>query len=194
MQFPTDFCDPTYLQTGNERQRNAFALLSELDLFSALAPYSPVLAGTIPLRIDLPTSDLDVICEVTDFAGFKERLGFFSHQPGFAINVTEKQGMTTCICRFRADEEDIEIFGQPIAVTKSHAYRHMVVEGWLLELGGDQATTAIHDLKRRGLKTEPAFAQYFRLSGDPYQALLHLYDHGRNRLHDLLVSVSDEPT
>lgn len=46
---------------------------------------------------------------------------------------------------------------------------------------------AIQQLKAVGLKTEPAFADYFGLSGDPYQAMLELEsltdDELRNALH-----------
>jgi hypothetical protein len=50
----------------------------------------------------------------------------------------------------------------------------MAVEARLLALGGEEARVKIQELKRAGLKTEPAFAQYFQLAGNPYQALLHL--------------------
>ena len=37
-----------------------------------------------------------------------------------------------------------------------------------------EAREAIRALKRDGLKTEPAFGQYFGIMGDPYAALLDL--------------------
>lgn len=52
------------LQTGTHSQQLAYRLLTELDLMNALKHYSPVLCGTIPLGIDIPSSDLDVICDV----------------------------------------------------------------------------------------------------------------------------------
>ncbi|MFQ5796001.1 MAG: DUF4269 domain-containing protein, partial [Candidatus Bipolaricaulia bacterium] len=55
-----------------------------------------------------------------------------------------------------------------------NAYRHMAVEARLLAIGGEQARQEIRRLKRTGLKTEPAFACYFNLEGDPYQVLLQL--------------------
>jgi hypothetical protein len=41
-------------------------------------------------------------------------------------------------------------------------------------MGGASAYTAIRAMKLAGIKTEPAFAQYFRLAGDPYEALVQL--------------------
>jgi uncharacterized protein DUF4269 len=50
----------------------------------------------------------------------------------------------------------------------------MLVEYRILHIAGDTTRQAIRDLKKEGLKTEPAFAQYFNLEGDPYQALIEL--------------------
>ena len=58
-----DFKDIGYLKNGNLRQQNAFDVLSELDIFEKLKEYNPILPGTIPIEIDLPKSDLDIICE-----------------------------------------------------------------------------------------------------------------------------------
>ncbi|QOS99065.1 DUF4269 domain-containing protein [Brevibacterium sp. JNUCC-42] len=55
---------PDYLQIGNDRQKQAFIVLQELELFNQLSIYDPVLTGTIPLGIDIATSDLDIICQV----------------------------------------------------------------------------------------------------------------------------------
>lgn len=50
----------------------------------------------------------------------------------------------------------------------------MIIESRILELGGDKVRKEIIKLKERGMKTEPAFANYLRLNGDPYKELLQL--------------------
>jgi hypothetical protein len=51
----------------------------------------------------------------------------------------------------------------------------MVIEARMLAVGGDEARRVIRELKASGMKTEPAFAAYFRLEGDdPYQKLLSM--------------------
>ena len=62
--------DIAYLKMGSDRQQAAFITVIELDLFSVLADYDPLLTGTLPLGLDLPDTDLDVICQVEDFAEF----------------------------------------------------------------------------------------------------------------------------
>jgi hypothetical protein len=57
--MPTNWADPSYLQSGTSRQQAAYALLDALGVFRHLRPYSPLLVGTIPLNIDTPQSDLD---------------------------------------------------------------------------------------------------------------------------------------
>lgn len=54
------FADTAYLAAGNERQRSAYRVLTELGLLERLASFNPILVGTVPLGIDIPDSDLDV--------------------------------------------------------------------------------------------------------------------------------------
>jgi ribosomal protein S18 acetylase RimI-like enzyme len=68
----------------------------------------------------------------------------------------------------------VEIFGQALPVTAQRGFRHMVIEGQLLAIGGAALAARIRDLKRAGTRTEPAFAQLLGLDGDPYEALLAL--------------------
>lgn len=171
--------DPAYLLRGTERQQAAYRLLRELRLFEQLRDYTPVLVGTIPLGIDVAGSDLDIICEVHDLEGFAHRVASaFGHQPDFRLKRKRINGLPTVVAGFTASTEGyafpVEVFGQPRPVTAQNAYRHMVVEARLLALGGEPARQAIRRLKQQGLKTEPAFARYFRLERDPYQALLEL--------------------
>ena len=53
-----------YLRNGTPRQQAAHQALTELQITTHLRPYKPVLAGTIPIDIDIPDSDLDIICQV----------------------------------------------------------------------------------------------------------------------------------
>jgi hypothetical protein len=60
----------------------------------------------------------------------------------------------------------------------------MVVEARLLVIGGEEARREIRRLKRCGLKTEPAFARYFQLAGDPFEVLLELSRLSEEELRD----------
>lgn len=59
-----DFTRIDYLKNGNERQRRAYEVLTKYNIFEKLSYYSPVLAGTVPIEIDIEGSDLDIIFEV----------------------------------------------------------------------------------------------------------------------------------
>lgn len=68
---------------------------------------------------------------------------------------------------------EIELFCQKVATDHQWGVRHFRVQARLLALG-PHLKDAVMQLKREGLKTEPAFAQVLSLSGDPYVALLDL--------------------
>lgn len=170
-----DWTDITYLKNGTSRQRMAYPVL--VDVVDVLTAYHPILTGTIPLDIDTPESDLDVICYADDlnhFFAFIQQT--FSADNGFWINQYPIGGEQSVVANFHRDGFVIELFGQSRPVLEQSAYRHMVVEARLLQIGGLKAKDAIRELKASGIKTEPAFAQYFGLSGDPYQVLLDFYD------------------
>lgn len=162
-----------YLQTGTDRQREAYRTLADLRLFERLAAFTPVLAGTIPLDIDLPGSDLDIICQAADLDHFAALVrAAYGDQPDFRVTRKEVGALPTVIARFTRATFPIELFAQDRPVQEQNAYRHMIAEARLLASAGPGAKEAIRALKAGGLKTEPAFAAYFNLPGDPYEALL----------------------
>ena len=57
----------------------------------------------------------------------------------------------------------------------------MMVEYQLLKEKGEGFKQQIIDLKKSGFKTEPAFAIALGLTGDPYEALLQLYQDKNNQ-------------
>jgi hypothetical protein len=167
--------DISYLKRGNHRQRQAYTALHSLDLFNRLAEFNPLLAGAIPLSIDTFESDLDILCFARDLPAFSSRLReLFGARSGFELKTKEIRGVPAVVARFEHAGFPIEIFAQPLPVEQQNGYRHMLVEHRLLALGGDEMAVSIRELKLSGLKTEPAFAQYLRLDGDPYQAVLNL--------------------
>jgi hypothetical protein len=175
MFLQTDWRDITYLTRGNSRQRKAYAVLRALRVFDILRAYDPVLVGTIPIAIDIETSDLDIIGAVYDPAAFeREVAAAFGSCEGFRVVCKTVEGVPRVVADFFYAGFAIQLFGQPRAVEDQNGYRHMVVEARLLEIGGEAARDAIRRLKRAGLKSEPAFARYFGLDGDPYVTLLEL--------------------
>ncbi len=169
------FLTLAYLREGTPRQRAAAAALATLGLFEALAPFGPLLAGTIPLDVDLPESDLDVLCEAHDLDVFEAAAqASFGHCDGFAAHRAEHQGLPAMVVRFRAEGFAFELFGQSLPAAEQQAFLHLLAEARLLAAGMSDDREAIRALKADGLKTEPAFAERFALPGEPYATLRRL--------------------
>lgn len=140
-----------------------------------LSGFDPVLVGTIPIDIDVPGSDLDILCcwqDAEEFCTVLKRL--FSTQEGFCIRMESIRGQISVIASFILEGWEVEIFGQNIPTRQQMGYRHMLVEERIVKERGDQFRHAVRSLKMQGIKTEPAFAQLLGLGGDPYLALLEL--------------------
>jgi hypothetical protein len=168
-----DFFDINYLKHGNATQQRAYPVIMEAGIMQKLSAYTPVLAGTIPIGIDIEGSDLDILCCYDDSEIFASYLTqTFSGCNGFSIRISEINGIESIIANFYIDGFEIEVFGQNIPVTQQYGYRHMVIEHQILEEKGEGFRQKVIALKQQGLKTEPAFAQLLGLEGNPYEALL----------------------
>lgn len=159
---------------GPRKRLSYLDALAQSGLMEALASFDPHLAGTPPLGLDLPGSDIDVLCEVVDGEAFTRAVWTHAGQrDGFAIR--QWTGETRpIVASFEACGWPIEIFGDPRPVVRQPGWRHFMVERRLLALGGEGFRAAIMQRRRHGLKTEPAFAATLGLDGDPYLALLEL--------------------
>lgn len=171
-----DFTKLDYLKVGNEKQRRAYEVLIKYRIFEKLSNYSPILAGTIPIEIDVDGSDLDVICEV-DLRfeeDFLDELAFrkiVSSEIEVAVENTFINGEKCIVLNFMLEEFPIEIFGQNKPTTEQNAYRHMIAEHKILQEKGEDFRQKIIELKKRGIKTEPAFGLLMNLE-NPYEELL----------------------
>ncbi|BAP30361.1 uncharacterized protein CHSO_1324 [Chryseobacterium sp. StRB126] len=173
-----DFTKIDYLRDGNERQRSAYKVLTDYNIFEKLSNYSPVLAGTIPIEIDIESSDLDIICEV-DLRFEKEFLEeiilstFISTDVDVLVEKIMVNGEKSIVLNFTLEEFPIEIFGQNKVSTEQNAYRHMIAEHKILQEKGEEFKQKIIELKKQGIKTEPAFGMLLGLE-NPYEDLLKL--------------------
>lgn len=140
----------------------------------ALAAFSPRVAGTPPLGLDMPASDIDVLCHAPDADAFAAvvQSAFGDAADFFLRRWQDADG--TVVAGFTAHGWAFEIFGQARPVEEQAGWRHFEVERRLLALGGAGLRAAVLQARREGLKTEPAFAAVLGLPGNPYAALLAL--------------------
>lgn len=155
-------------------------------LFRDLAPFQPTLVGTYPLGLQVEGSDFDILCTCAELDGFERTLRALLSALGVAQPRFERLALPAVVAAFELGGVAIEIFAQPLPIDAQSGFRHLVIEGELLALGGAALHARIHHLKRRGLKTEPAFAHALGLAGDPYAALRALETWSRERLRGLV--------
>jgi len=168
-----DFTKLDYLKIGNERQKRAYEILTKYRIFEVLEHYSPILAGTIPIEIDIEESDLDIICEVEDKIEFEKFLVQNFSELDLKIEKITIKEEKSIICNFQLEEFPIEIFAQNMPTIEQNAYRHMIVEYKILQENGEEFKQKIIDLKKKGIKTEPAFGVLLGLK-NPYEDLLKI--------------------
>jgi len=168
-----NFTTLDYLKDGNDKQKQIREVLLRNRIFDLLAEFSPVLAGTFPIEIDIPGSDLDILCCFANPDNFSSVLKEnFQTQDGFTLQETEMEGERIVLANFNLEGFPVEIFGQNIPVLQQRAFRHMIAEHRILQEKGEAFRNEIIRLKSAGIKTEPAFAQLLGIEGDPYLGLL----------------------
>jgi hypothetical protein len=170
-----DFSNINYLAEGNSRQQSAFRTLTEHRVMEKLGGYDALLVGTVPIDIDIETSDLDIICHAPDLTYFRvDVITKFGKHYQFSIREAEVNKEPVVVANFWIDSWEIEIYAQNTPILQQNGYRHMLAEYYLLQQHGEPLRQQVIELKRQGYKTEPAFAKALGLPGDPYQALLNI--------------------
>ncbi len=174
-----NFKNIDYLQVGNKKQKLAYTALTKNSILDSLREFDPILVGTIPINIDVDKSDLDIICCFKDKINFEQHvIEKFKHTTGFKLVSDSTLASPSVVANFRIADFEIEIFGQAIPTKLQNAYRHMLIENDLINKYGEDFRQRIIQLKKKGYKTEPAFALELGLQGDPYVALLEYGQEG----------------
>jgi len=176
------------LDRGDALQRRAYAVLHRHRVFEHLAEFDPAHVSTIGNGLAIETSDIDIICSCTDRQCFERVVrNVFGRLPGFSLSIRINRGVEAVVAQFE-DELPVEIYAESTPTEQQFGYRHYMVIAKLLHFGGEPLRNAICELKRAGLKTEPAVAQRLSLAGDPYLALLALEGASNAELAEILRS------
>jgi hypothetical protein len=172
-----NFLDPHYLIKGNKRQREVYSLISDMKIMQVLGPYTPVIAGTIPIDVDIENSDIDILCSYDDPKEFEDTLRrHFSQQQDFKVKSNRFRGRASLLAAFLHRGQKLEIFGQMLPVQEQDGFVHMVVEYRILQMCTERFREKVRKLKGEGVCTEPAFARLLSIETDPYEALLRFKD------------------
>ncbi|MCD7973382.1 MAG: DUF4269 domain-containing protein [Candidatus Azobacteroides sp.] len=173
-----------YLKTGDSLQQRSARLLEELDIFRILCEYDPLLVGTIPIGIYTDSSDLDIICHLREKKEFHKLIhNSFSSFASFHFHMDD----FSYVAGFIYKNMPVEIYAEPTETSKQKGFRHMIVENDILELADEKVKQNIIQLKKEGLKTEPAFGRLLNLK-KPYNQLLELGELSTEDLKKFLLS------
>lgn len=166
------FDNINYLSDGNDRQKRLFNQLVELEIMLHLAKYDPLLIGTIPIGIDIESSDVDIVICSDNFDNLATVLSeLYGTMELFELYRRDNGSL---VCRFVFMDFAYEIFASSVPSRESNGWRHMIIENQILRSRDQEFRDKIISLKRQGIKTEPAFAMLLGLDGDPYDAILLL--------------------
>jgi len=177
-----------WLEQGDERQQGLAASLHRSGLLERLAVYHPSIAGTFPIGIDIPGSDMDVLCEVYDHEEFLRICASrYGHLDRFEADRRSVGGEVRSVVRFLWEQIPIELFGQGRPPALQNGCRHMIAERRLLALDEPSAAESIRTLKQEGFKTEPAFAFFYNLPGNPYEVLYRLAEADEQELRQIIL-------
>jgi len=169
-----DFFDLNYLSNGSSTQRKGFQAIRDLGIMDSMKEYTPVVVGTLPLDLFTDKSDIDILCCYRSAEDYAEKVFFdlYAASHHFYINRKDLGGVESTTTSFEYEGFQFEIVGQKVPVKQQAGFRHMVAEWRILSEKDLTFKNEILELKRSGLKTEPAFAKALGLTGDPYEALL----------------------
>ena len=160
--------------------------IDRLKVLDVLRDFDPHIAGTLPLGIDVPDSDIDVLCHAPDAGAFTRLVwSAFGDCLGFSIRQWVGEARPV-IASFEAHGWAFELFGHTAPVRLQRGWQHFEIERRLLALGGASFQQAVMERRYRGAKTEPAVADALGLDGDPYAALLALHSCNDTQLCRLL--------
>lgn len=170
-----------------EKNSKLFKALYDSGVLLNLKSFGALVTGTFPLDIAIDHSDIDIVVSTDQLLDLADLLkGLYGGQNGFKLEVNSSY----IVSEFSFSGFKFEIYAEKTLSCLQDANLHFLIEERLLKLGSEKFKKKIIELKKAGLKTEPAFAQVLNLNGDPYQALINIRKKSESELKALLAGNS----
>lgn len=159
-----------------EINQKVFNATRNLMILSHLKEFRPLVAGSVPLGISVGSSDLDILVVSDDLMLISKKLeSLYGGCDDFKVFQINKGNIESVVASFVYEGVMFEVFAQSVESVQQRAYLHFQTEERLLKIGGDKFLEKIADLRKSGLKTEPAFGHALKLKEDPYLKLLDMH-------------------
>lgn len=169
-----------------EKNKNIFNALKDSQILQHFHDHAPLIAGTFPLGLNIKNSDLDVLMQSHDLNRTLEKIkSIYGKELSFSWKIIQVDAIDTLLVHFQWQDIPFELFIQNIHPVEQKAYLHFLCEEKILKIFGQDFKSKVLDLRAKGLKTEPSFAQALNLTGDPYLQLLNLQKLGTLQLANL---------
>lgn len=144
--------------------------MHKYNILQMLQAYNPIVVGTIPINIAIESSDVDIILCTQDFDQLEAKLYHdFLHFEHFILERVDNDVMVSSL---NLEGQLFELYATDKETEQQNAYLHLIKEYEIIQQKGEDFADQVRDLKRKGVKTEPAFCQLLQLEGDPYVELL----------------------
>ncbi len=158
-----------------EKNEQVMNFLNESQILKKLTHYSPCLSGSIPLGVQTPDSDLDILFQSSDLKTFEDDVAtFFQSTEEYSQKRETYQNIESSIIKFKFNDLSVELFCQNKPVYEQNANKHFLMEARLLKIFGEKLRLKIKKLKEKGMATEIAFGEALDLE-EPYEELIQLY-------------------
>lgn len=158
-----------------ELNSKVWSAIQNCRVLEFLKDFHPLIAGTYPLGVSQPTSDVDVLLTSNDFSLILDIVQIrWGHCENFHFKKSKLDDMETLIINFSFQNIPFELFVQNIESVKQKAYRHFLAEEKLLKYKSAEFKEKILRIRSKGVKTEPAFAQALGVDGNPFEELLKI--------------------
>ncbi len=178
-----------------EENSRVHEALQDAGVLRDLRSKNPLVVGTFPLGLSLESSDVDVLLAAADLGTLAKDLEqLYGLRPGFFLEHRSVNERPTLICRFTQGGVRFELFAQNQEPVQQDAFRHYLAQERLLKLGGEELRQRVLHLRSAGTKTEAAFCQALKLTGDPFQRMLEVQRLGTGQVRALVSGRGDEKT
>ena len=169
----------------------AQSALRESGVLEQLAAFSPTIVSTIWVGLDIPGSDIDIVCCYPNQDEFiHAATAACREHASFKLESHDRYVVARC----RIGDFPLEIYASAEAIAEQAAWRHFLVMQRLVRLAAPSFVNAVRELKLSGDKTEPAIAKVLALHGEPFAAVMALESVTDTELLQLLQRAGHLPT